>query len=25
MIDQEKCTLCGTCLEKCPFSAVLKV
>jgi NADP-reducing hydrogenase subunit HndC len=25
VIDQTKCTRCGTCLEKCPFTAVLKV
>ena len=25
VIDQEKCTRCGSCLEKCPFDAVLKV
>jgi Fe-S-cluster-containing hydrogenase component 2 len=25
VIDQETCTLCGTCLEKCPFGAVVKV
>jgi Fe-S-cluster-containing hydrogenase component 2 len=25
VIDQDKCTLCGTCFEKCPFGAVLKV
>lgn len=24
-IDQEKCTHCGTCLEKCPKKAILKV
>ena len=25
VIDQTKCTKCGTCLEKCPFTAVMKV
>ena len=25
VIDQIKCTNCGTCFEVCPFSAILKV